>query len=293
MQIFKAQFLLTVCLFSLAAFSQTRDNRELNKMYNEDQGARSVPNINWAELSRQDRAREARVYELIKSGGITTAKDYFQSAMIFQHGADSVAYGMAVKQMRKAIELDTSIDRWLLAAAIDRDLMSRGKPQIYGTQFRKMGQDAKWERYLIDSTQVSDEERKYYHVETLAQQLVKEKNMNLLSVADFYAKSGSIEEAVKLIQSENKKQDDAAYNTSEAGINEFGYGLLAEKKQQEALIIFTLNTTLYPNAYNAFDSLGECLFLMNKKEDGIKAYKRSLELNPKNDNAKKMISEIK
>jgi hypothetical protein len=251
MQIFKAQFLLTVCLFSLAAFSQTRDNRELNKMYDEDQGARSVPNINWAELSRQDRAREARVYELIKSGGITTAKDYFHSAMIFQHGADSVAYGMAVKQMRKAIELDTSIDRWLLAAAIDRDLMSRGKPQIYGTQFRKMGQDAKWERYRIDSTQVSDEERKCYHVETLAQQLVKEKNMNLLSVADFYAKSGSIEEAVKLIQSENKKQDDAAYNTSEAGVNEFGYDLLAEKKQQEALIIFTLNTTLYPNAYNA------------------------------------------
>jgi tetratricopeptide (TPR) repeat protein len=285
--------LLAVCLFSLAAFSQTLDNRELNKMYDEDQGARSVPNINWAELSKQDRAREARVYELIKSGQVTTAKDYFHSAMIFQHGADSVAYGMAVKQMRKAIDLDTSIDRWLLAAAIDRDLMSRGKPQIYGTQFRKMGQDAKWDRYRIDSTQVSDEERKYYHVETLSQQLVKEKNMNLLSVADFYAKSGSIEETVKLIQSENKKQDDAAYNTSEAGINEFGYGLLAEKKQQEALIIFTLNTTLYPNAYNAFDSLGECLFLMNKKEDGIKAYQRSLELNPKNDNAKKMISEIK
>jgi hypothetical protein len=32
---------------------------------------------------------------------------------------------------------------------------------------------------------------------------------------------------------------------------------------------------------------------MHKKEDGIKAYQKSLELNPKNDNAKKMISEIK
>jgi tetratricopeptide (TPR) repeat protein len=280
-------------LLSLPVFSQTPDNRELKKMYEEDQGGRAVPNINWTELSKLDRAREARVYEMIHAGEIRTAQDYFNSAMIFQHGRDSVAYGMAVKQMKRAIELDSNINRWLLAAAIDRDLLSRNKPQIYGTQYRKMGQNAKWERSPIDTTKIIDAERKYYHVETLAKQLLKEKNMNLLPISSFYATSGSIEETTKLIESEIKKQGDAVYNVSEAGINEFGYGLLAEKKQQEALIFFTLNTTLYPGSYNTFDSLGECLLLLNKKEEGMKAYKKSLELNPNNSNAKKIISEMK
>ena len=284
---FSVQFLLVILIFPLSVFSQTLDNRELKKMYEKDQSSRMVPNIDWSVLSKEDRAREARVYEMINSGEITTAKDYYFSAMIFQHGRDSVAYGMAVLQMRKAIELDTTINRWLLAAAIDRDLMSRGKPQIYGTQYSKMGQNAKWERAKIDTTKVTDVERKYYGVETLAEQLVKERNMNLLSVSDFYSKNNSIGETVKLIQSENKNESNAQYNTTTDAINEFGYELLTLKKQNEALIIFTLNTVLYPKNYNTFDSLGECLLLLNKKEEGIKAYEKSLELNPRNENAKK------
>ena len=55
--------------------------------------------------------------------------------MIFQHGRDYVAYGMAVQLMRKFIELDSTANKWLLIAAIDRELLSRNKPQIYGTQY--------------------------------------------------------------------------------------------------------------------------------------------------------------
>jgi Tfp pilus assembly protein PilF len=51
-----------------------------------------------------------------------------------------------------------------------------------------------------------------------------------------------------------------------------------------------LNTELYPKGYNTFDSLGECLLLVGKKNEGIKAYKKSLELNPKNENARKIIN---
>ena len=32
-----------------------------------------------------------------------------------------------------------------------------------------------------------------------------------------------------------------------------------------------------------FDSYGECLLLLGKKEKGMKAYKKSLELNPNNE----------
>jgi tetratricopeptide (TPR) repeat protein len=265
------------------------NNLELQKMYDEDQRSRSVSNIDWKVLSKQDSLREARVYELIKSGQLVTGKDYYNSAMIFQHGRDTLASKMAVAQMRKAIELDSSVNKWLLAAAIDRDLMRRGKPQIYGTQYIKSNGDSKWKRYTIDTTQVTDEERKYYHVETLAEQRVKERSMNLKSISEFYSKTSSFKNTIELIKSENKKGNNAIYNTTENAINSFGYELITANKMKEALEIFSLNTRLYPNSFNTFDSLGECLLLMGRKEEGIKAYKKSLALNSKNENAKKII----
>ena len=285
----KALKFLIFLIFPFAVFSQT-DNSELQKMYNEDQSSRMVKDIDWTVLSKQDKERESRVSELIKLGQIVTGKDYYNSAMIFQHGSDTIASSMAVKQMRKAIELDRTINKWLLAAAIDRDLMRRQKPQIYGTQFVKNNGETKWKLYNIDATQVTDEERKYYGVETLEEQLVKERDMNLTPISEFYSKSNSIKKTVKFIISENKKGIKANYKTSEGELNRFGYDLLKAKKENEALEIFTLNTELYPKGYNTFDSLGECLLLVGKKNEGIKAYKKSLELNPKNENARKIIN---
>lgn len=285
----KALKFLIFLIFPFAVFSQT-DNSELQKMYNEDQSSRMVKDIDWTVLSKQDKERESKVSELIKLGKIVTGKDYYNSAMIFQHGSDTIASSMAVKQMRKAIELDTTINKWLLAAAIDRDLMRRQKPQIYGTQFVKNNGETKWKLYNIDATQVTDEERKYYGVETLEEQLVKERDMNLTPISEFYSKSNSIKKTVKFIISENKKGIKSNYSTSEKNLNSFGYELLKAKKENEALEIFTLNTKLYPKGYNTFDSLGECLLLVGKKNEGLKAYKKSLELNPKNENARKIIN---
>jgi tetratricopeptide (TPR) repeat protein len=280
---------LLLFLSPLTIYAQT-DNTELQKMYDEDQSSRLVKTINWPVVSKQDKEREKRVYELIKSNQVVTGKDYYNSAMIFQHGNDTVASSMAVKQMKKALQLDTTINRWLLAAAIDRDLMRRKKPQIYGTQYVKNNGETKWRRYDIDTTQVTDKERAYYKVETLAAQLIKERNMNLISISDFHAKSTSIKETIKFIKSEDKKGEKSEYNTSEDELNSFGYELMKGKKVNDALEIFTLNTKLHPNGFNTFDSLGECLMLLGKKDQAISAYKRSLELNPKNENARKIIS---
>ena len=276
-------------LFPMIAFSQT-DNSELQKMYNEDQGSRKGKDINWAILLKQDKERESRVFEMINSKQIVTGKDYYNSAMIFQHGNDTLASSMAVKHMKKAIELDTTVNRWLLAAAIDRDLMRRQKPQIYGTQFVKNNGESNWKRYDIDTTKVTDKERQDYRVETLSEQLVKERNMNLTSISEFHSTSTSIGETINFIISENKKGLKSTYNTSESAINSFAYNLLNAKNANDALVIFTLNTQLYPSGFNTFDSLGECLLILGKTEEGMKAYKKSLELNPKNVNAKKIIN---
>lgn len=282
-------FIFLFMLFSFNACSQVIDNAELQKMYNEDQGSRMVKNINWSILLKQDSLRQSRVYELIKENKIITGKDYYNSAMIFQHGNDTIASSMAVKQMKKAIELDTTVNRWLLAAAIDRDLMRRNKPQIYGTQYIKMGEHGKFELYKIDTTKITDQERKYYRVETLAQQRAKVHNMNLISISTYYATPNSIDKTISLIKIENQKGLKSAYNVSEDEVNSFGYELMNASKNEEALAIFKLNTVLYPNSANTFDSYGECLLKLNHKQEGLKAYKKSLDLNPKNDNARKIL----
>ena len=289
--IFLQLVLLLCCSFTL--LGQTKDNEELKRMFDEDVRARSASKIDWSVLSRQDSLRAQRIYQLIKEEKLITATDHYHAALIFQHGLDTDASAMAVQQMRKAIELDTTINRWLLAAAIDRDLMRRELPQIYGTQYEKKGENGKWEQYEIDTTQVSDAERIRYGVETLAEQRVKLHNMNLVSVSAYYAESNSMDKTIRLIRSQVKQGKNARYNVSESALNSFGYELMADDKKEEALKIFKLNTELYPTGYNAFDSYGECLLALNRKAEGLKAYRKSLELNPQNSNARKILADGK
>ncbi len=280
---------LLIFVLSQGLFSQISDNVELRKMYEEDQASRLVPKIDWVNLTKCDKLREKRVYELIDSNKVVTGLDYYHSAMIFQHGADSIAYRMAVKQMKKAVELDSTINKWLLAAAIDRELMSRKKPQVYGTQYIKNVQTGKFTLYLIDTTLVTDEERKSYGVETLAEQRISERNMNLCPITEFYAETKSLKKTINFIKAEKLKGIESAYNVSEEAINSFGFELLNSKKAKEALAIFELNTKLYPDKYNTFDSLGECLLILGKKDKAIKAYRKSLDLNPKNETARRIL----
>ena len=63
------------------------------------------------------------------------------------------------------------------------------------------------------------------------------------------------------------------------------------EQNEDALKIFKLNTELFPKGYNTYDSYGECLLKVGHLEDGLKAYKKSLELNPNNENARQVISQ--
>jgi tetratricopeptide (TPR) repeat protein len=260
-------------------------------MYAEDQQSRLESNIDWTLLTKQDKERENRIYELIKAGEINTGRDYYNSAMIFQHGVDTISSSMAIKYISKAIELDSTIDKWLLAAAIDRDLMKRTKPQIYGTQYQQILTEAgpTWKRYEIDSTQITDEQRKLFHVETLEKQLETERRMNLPSVSEFYIETLSIKKTLRLIKSAYHEGLSSKYNISENDINAFAYELMNMGQLKDALKIFILNAELHPRSFNTFDSLGECYFNLEKRKKGLKAYEKSIQLNPNNKNAQLMI----
>lgn len=288
-------WLILVLFFFIPArsYSQTTgDNTELQRMADEDQQARMKGSIDWAVLNKEDSLRRVRVFELIKEEQVRTAKDHLNAGIIFQHGNDTIASALAVKSFANALRLDSSLNRWWYAAAVDRDLMRRNQPQIYGTQYIR-NKTGKWSRYNIDTTKVSDEERAYYHVETLARQLEKERLMNLKTIASFYNSNNNVDKTIELIRQEFKKGSLSDYNVNEEQINTFGYELAGKGKDNEALEIFKLNTELYPQGFNTFDSYGEILLKMGKKKEAVKAYRKSLELNPANDNAKEVLKNLK
>ncbi len=266
------------------------DHEELKTLYEEDQSDRMSGDIDWSIISKKDSSREARVYELLDSNLVLTANDHYHAAMIFQHGNDTIASGMAVKMMRKAVDLDSTTNKWLLAAAIDRDMMRRNEPQIYGTQYTKHGQDEPWVLYDIDTTQVTDRERKAFGVETLAEQQEKVKLMNKKKLSDLLAEGRTIDEIIKFCTL--KTIDQSAFDLSEQGINQFGYQLLARDRNEDALMIFEMNTDLYPEGFNTYESYGECLLKLGRKEEAIAAYQKSLELNPENTHAEQVLADM-
>ncbi len=79
----------------------------------------------------------------------------------------------------------------------------------------------------------------------------------------------------------------------EAEVNAVGYMLLQTERAEQALEVFELNTRVFPEAFNTWDSLGEAHMVLGHDDDAIRSYERSLELNPSNTNAEAMISRIR
>lgn len=94
-----------------------------------------------------------------------------------------------------------------------------------------------------------------------------------------FSKKG-IDSAVKKYQ-KLKKEDDDKYEFAEAELNILGYRLIAEGKNKAAIIIFELNTKMYPESPNAFDSLGEAYLRAGDSEKAAQQYERVLEMTPK------------
>ena len=91
---------------------------------------------------------------------------------------------------------------------------------------------------------------------------------------------------------ELKKEKADDYEFGEGELNSLGYKLLSEKKWQAAIKVFELNTVIYPASSNAFDSLAESWMAFGNKEEAIKFYKKALELDPYNENAKRMLNSL-
>jgi pimeloyl-ACP methyl ester carboxylesterase len=79
----------------------------------------------------------------------------------------------------------------------------------------------------------------------------------------------------------------------EQEMNLLGYRYLQDGKTKDAIKLFKLNTIAYPGSWNVYDSLGEAYLKDGQNDLAIKNYEKSLELDPNNENARKVLNELK
>jgi tetratricopeptide (TPR) repeat protein len=83
------------------------------------------------------------------------------------------------------------------------------------------------------------------------------------------------------------------YFFSEAELNGWAYYLLQQLKQvEDAARLFELIVELFPASWNAYDSLAEACYAKGAKQKALEFYRKSLELNPANENGKKFVELI-
>ena len=80
---------------------------------------------------------------------------------------------------------------------------------------------------------------------------------------------------------------------SENRLNQLGYDYLNRSRAADAVAIFRLNATLYPESSNVYDSLGEALMKNGRLDEALDNYGKSLDLDPANSNAEAMIEQIR
>ena len=104
-------------------------------------------------------------------------------------------------------------------------------------------------------------------------------------------KAENVKNAIELYH-KLKKEHSEEYNFNPQELNTLGYALLQEKRFNDAIEVFLLNTEIFPKNSNAYDSLAEAYMAKGDKKLAIINFAKSLELNPNNTNAVEQLSRL-
>ncbi|MGB4773451.1 MAG: serine hydrolase [Chitinophagaceae bacterium] len=106
-------------------------------------------------------------------------------------------------------------------------------------------------------------------------------------------KSTTIDQGISHFRT-NVVQNKTVYDFTglENSLNLIGYHYISVGEFSSAVKILKLNTEQFPNSANAHDSLGEAYYRTGQWELALREYVKSYELDPGNENAKKMIDQI-
>jgi hypothetical protein len=115
------------------------DNAEMSALFAEDQADRDVAPghaIDWPAVHPRDAARRARTQALIDAGALNSGADFYHAAFVFQHGEAPADFLKAHALAIAAAARGYGMAAWIAAASLDRYLLNKGEPQVFGTQFQ-------------------------------------------------------------------------------------------------------------------------------------------------------------
>ncbi len=168
-------------LASASGAFASESNAKLQATRDADQAERASGLLrqDWKLLVKHDMERQARVRELLSDGSVVTATDYYNAALVMQHGQSVNDYRLANALASIAAQLDpeNADAKWLAAATWDRLLESMKQPQWYGTQFVK-NSAGRVVLYPVAPGAVSDDDRRAMHVPPLHQSEERAERMN-------------------------------------------------------------------------------------------------------------------
>ncbi len=116
------------------------------------------------ERVRRGKERRARVLTLYSQGALRSAQDNYHAALVMLYGDDVAHYELAKTFAQRAGAIGEPRAWSVIAAAWDRSLIGRGKPQRFGTQFIREG--GRWSLGRVDA-RVTDTQRALYGVPPL------------------------------------------------------------------------------------------------------------------------------
>ena len=113
------------------------------------------------------------------------------------------------------------------------------------------------------------------------------------AAAELYAlvDAGGPDDAIRRVLAERDAKAPKYYFV-EGEVNGRGYFLLQEGKTAKAVTLFRLNTELYPESWNVWDSLGEALLMSGDTDGAKRMYEKSVALNPENKNGKEALARM-
>ncbi|HAZ08127.1 MAG TPA: hypothetical protein DCZ01_06310 [Elusimicrobia bacterium] len=153
------------------------DNLRLEDLFNADQKERAQILSSSAAveaLKQSDLARRKEVREMMARGEVNTAADLYRAGVIFLHGAAPNDFLTAHRLAAMAALNGHRSARWLLAASLDRFLMSIGLPQVYGTQFERNEEENRYQlRLPIDDASVLHFEKRFFDVPSVIERLTQ------------------------------------------------------------------------------------------------------------------------
>jgi beta-lactamase regulating signal transducer with metallopeptidase domain len=122
------------------------------------------------------------------------------------------------------------------------------------------------------------------------EKISKNKDSAAVCIHDAIEKEG-LKAGLHLAQELDQSGDQKCY-FKEPEFNTLGYLYLHRGALKEAVAVFDMNVRRYPDSWNVYDSLGEAYLAAGKYEKARELYKKSLALNPENENGKNMLAKI-